>query len=279
MIEHGLRVRLVAGAGVVAADHQQVADAGGGGADKIALQSDAVAVAAGDLQDRLQPGLDQQRRRRQRRQMRPGAGAVGDVDGVGQALERGGLGQQLVAVGGNRRRHLGGDDKTPLTQLFLQVHGGHRAESSGPCKRNNGKSCRAARNAASANTGPDMAVAGEIAGRGACSHHRRLPAGGAARGLRRADGGDARAHPPCREKAASGGAADLEPASRSSDRRRLRRDAGDERGQPRRVRSGAALYRRHHRRHDHDERRHLPGAARRRCRHRRKACRSCRCAG
>ena len=37
------------------------------------------------------------------------------------------LGQQFVAVGRDRRRHLGGDDKTPLAQLFLQVHGGQRS--------------------------------------------------------------------------------------------------------------------------------------------------------
>ena len=45
--------------------------------------------------------------------------------------------------------------------------------------------------------------------------------------LGRADGGDARADPPRRQAAASGRAADLEPAGRPADRRRLRRDAGD----------------------------------------------------
>ena len=74
-------------------------------------------------------------------------------------------------------------------------------------------------------------------------------------------------------------AADLEPAGRSADRRRLRRDAGDLRGQPRRVRPGAALHRRDPRRHDPHEGRHLPGAARRASRRPRRACRSCRCAG
>ena len=47
------------------------------------------------------PGLDQHGGRRHRAEMRPRAGAVGDVDGVGQALERRRLGQQFAA---RRRR-------------------------------------------------------------------------------------------------------------------------------------------------------------------------------
>jgi hypothetical protein len=58
-------------------------------------------------------------------------------------------------------------------------------------------------------------------------------------------------------------AADLEPAGRSADRRRLHRDAGDVGSEPRRIRSGAALHCRDHLgRHPHAGR-HLPGAARR----------------
>ena len=72
-----------------------------GGADQIALQRDAVAVAAGELQDRLDAGLDQHRRGGDRAEMRARAGAVGDVDGVGQALERQRLGEQIAA---RRRR-------------------------------------------------------------------------------------------------------------------------------------------------------------------------------
>ena len=50
-----------------------------------------------------------------------------------------------------------------------------------------------------------------------------------------ADGGDARADPARRQTAASGGAADLVVAGGYADRRRLRRDAGDLRRQPRRT--------------------------------------------
>ena len=98
-IEHRLGVGLIAGARIVAAQHQQIAHAAGGGAQQIALQGDAVAVAAGELQHRLDAVLDQQRGRRHRAEMRPRAGAVGDVDRVGEALERRRLGQQFAAVG------------------------------------------------------------------------------------------------------------------------------------------------------------------------------------
>ena len=104
-------------------------------------------------------------------------------------------------------------------------------------------------------------------------------AGGAARELRRADGGDAGADPARRQAAASGDAADLDLAGGSADRRRLRRDAGDLRRQPRRIRSGAAL----HRGDPGGAHPHAATRPVRRCtrnsRRRRRACRSCRCAG
>ena len=52
-IEHRLGLRLVAGVRVVAAQQQEIADAHRGGAHEIALERDAVAVAAGELKDRL----------------------------------------------------------------------------------------------------------------------------------------------------------------------------------------------------------------------------------
>ena len=47
--------------------------------------------AAGHLQDRLDTGLQNQACARQRAHMGAGAGAIGDVNGVGETLERGGL--------------------------------------------------------------------------------------------------------------------------------------------------------------------------------------------
>ena len=99
--------------------------------------------------------------------------------------------------------------------------------------------------------------------RSARPDHRRLHAGRAARVVGRRHGGDARADPARREAPASRRAADLEPAGRPAHRRRLRRDAGDVRGQPRRVRPGAAFHRRDPRRGDPHEGRDLPGALRR----------------
>ena len=119
-IEHRLGVGLIAGARIVAAQHQQIAHAGRRRAQQIALQRDAVAVAAGELKDRLDALLDQHRRRRHRAKMRPRAGAVGDVDGIGEAFQRQRLGEQFVAVGGDRRRHFRGDDEALGAQLVLQ---------------------------------------------------------------------------------------------------------------------------------------------------------------
>ena len=134
-IEHRLGVGLIAGARVVAAQHQQIAHAAGSRAQQIALQGDAVAVAAGELQHRLDAVLDQQRGRRHRAEMRARAGAVGDVDRVGEALERGRLGEKSAALGADRRRDFRGDHKAPGRQLLLQRHlqrHCHRSTSQNP---------------------------------------------------------------------------------------------------------------------------------------------------
>ena len=94
-------------------------------------------------------------------------------------------------------------------------------------------------------------------------HPGRRDGGRAARILRRADGSDARAGPARHQAAASRRAADLDAAGRPADRRRLRRDAGDLRGEPGRVRSGAALHRGDPRQDNPHEGRDLPGALRR----------------
>ena len=56
-IEHRLGVGLVARARIVAAQHQQIADAERRRAEQIALQREPVAVAAGELQHRLDAAL------------------------------------------------------------------------------------------------------------------------------------------------------------------------------------------------------------------------------
>ena len=89
-------------------------------ADEIALQRDAVAVAAGHLQDRLDAVCEQEMRRRDAREMRLGAGAVGDVDRGGDALERQRAGDEGGGIGRDRRRQLGGDDEASAVEFALE---------------------------------------------------------------------------------------------------------------------------------------------------------------
>ena len=56
------------------------------GAHQFALQADAVAVAAGELEDRLDAFLQQNARRGHRAEMRPRARPVSDVHRIGEAL-------------------------------------------------------------------------------------------------------------------------------------------------------------------------------------------------
>jgi len=67
---------------------KQVAHAAGGGAHEVGLQRDAVAIAAGELEDRLDPGANEERGGERRREMRAGAGAIGDVDGICEVRKR-----------------------------------------------------------------------------------------------------------------------------------------------------------------------------------------------
>ena len=55
--------------------------------------------------------------------MRPRAGAVGDIDRVGQALERYRFAQKLLRIAGHRRRKLRGHDELALAQPVLQRAG------------------------------------------------------------------------------------------------------------------------------------------------------------
>ena len=50
-----------------------------------------------------------------------GAGAVGDVDGIGQPAQRPRLAQQVVGVAGDRRRDLGGDDELARAQQLFKA--------------------------------------------------------------------------------------------------------------------------------------------------------------
>ena len=58
-VEDRLGLGLVAGLGIVAGEDQEVLDAERGGAHQFALQRDAVLVAAGELEHRLDAGIEQ----------------------------------------------------------------------------------------------------------------------------------------------------------------------------------------------------------------------------
>jgi hypothetical protein len=59
VIEHRLGIGLIPGRRIVAAQDQQVFDPHRGAAEQVGLQGNAVAVAAGELQHRFDPGLQQ----------------------------------------------------------------------------------------------------------------------------------------------------------------------------------------------------------------------------
>ena len=65
-VEHRLGLRVVALADVVAGQAEDIAHAQGGRAQDVALQRDAIAVAAGDLADRREAGSRPGSRRRRR---------------------------------------------------------------------------------------------------------------------------------------------------------------------------------------------------------------------
>ena len=95
-VEHRLGVGLVARGRIVAAQHQQVADAERRRAEQVALQREPVAVAAGQLQHRLDAVALQQHGGGERAQMRPRAGSIRHVNGVRQAFERQCLVEQVL---------------------------------------------------------------------------------------------------------------------------------------------------------------------------------------
>ena len=116
-VEDRLGVGLVASLGIVAGEDQEVLDAERGGAHQFALQRDAVLVAAGELEHRLDAGIEQELGCSQRGHMGAGAGAVGDIDGIRQAFEAGRLAQQVRAIERHRRRDLRRHDETAVRPI------------------------------------------------------------------------------------------------------------------------------------------------------------------
>ena len=90
-IEDGLRVGLIAALRIVAAQDQQVLDALRCGADQVARERDAIAIAARDLQDRLVTVRGEDRGGREAADRGLAGRGVGHVDRVDLALELAGL--------------------------------------------------------------------------------------------------------------------------------------------------------------------------------------------
>ena len=111
-IEHRLGVRMVALADVVAGEAKNIAHAQSGRAQNVALQRDAVAVAAGELRHRRQSVGDQDGGGGSARHMAIRAGAVGDVDGVDQDRGSG----RRVRSARRDRLESGGETSTVTTK-------------------------------------------------------------------------------------------------------------------------------------------------------------------
>ena len=91
------------------------------GADQIAAQRDAIAIAARDLQDRLVAVRDENRGGREAADRSLAGRGVRDVDRVDLAFELAGLVQQLRACRRERRHDLRGDDELLRLDLVLEI--------------------------------------------------------------------------------------------------------------------------------------------------------------
>jgi hypothetical protein len=119
-IEHRLGVGLITGGRLVAGQHQEIADPERRRAHEVALQPDAVAVPAGQLQDRLNPGVMQDSGRCQRAHVGARAGAVGDIDSVYEGLAARPC-AEIARIARHRRHHFRGHDEAPGTQARLRA--------------------------------------------------------------------------------------------------------------------------------------------------------------
>ena len=120
-VEHRLRLRMIAGLHAVAGEAQHVAHAHRGAAQDVALDGDAVLVAAGDLHDRRVADAREQRADGEARHVAVGAAAVGGVDGIDIAVEDARAPVDVLGIGGIRRRQLRGHRELPGAQHALEA--------------------------------------------------------------------------------------------------------------------------------------------------------------
>ena len=121
-IEHRLGLGMVAQLGVVAGQAQNVVDAQHGGAQQVGLQRDAVAVAAGQLEDGGKPRVLQHLAGGQTAQPHDGGLVIGHVDVVdaGEVFLR--LLHQTVDVDALGRADLGGNDEFTVMKQICNFH-------------------------------------------------------------------------------------------------------------------------------------------------------------
>ena len=115
-IEHRLGARLVADPDAVAGEAEDVSNPHGGRTEHVALNGDAVAVAARDLEHRAVADPGEQRADTDRGHVAVGAGSIGGIDRVDHFGQWPGGVVDVFRVGGVRRIELGGDRETPLAQ-------------------------------------------------------------------------------------------------------------------------------------------------------------------
>ena len=119
-VEHRLRLRLIAGVDRIAGEAEQAVHAERRPPQHVGLQRQAVAVAHGELQHRLDAFAGEDRRRRERREMGARARAVEHVDGVGETLEASRVGQNVGRIHRIGRPHLRRDGELARAQHAFQ---------------------------------------------------------------------------------------------------------------------------------------------------------------
>ncbi len=119
-VKDALRFRLVPGGDVVAGDAEDVVHAHRRRAEQIALNGDAVAVAAGDLEDRFVAGAHQQGADGHAGHVAVRAGGIDGVDAVAHAGQHEGGRVDVFRVGAVGRVQFGGDGKAAGAQDALQ---------------------------------------------------------------------------------------------------------------------------------------------------------------
>ncbi len=126
-IEHRLRVRMIAHLRVIACQRQHILDAEHRRAEKIRFQRDPVAVTAGKLEDRIEPGVLQRLADSQRAEPHNGRLVIRDVDRVHTGEIRLRALDQLVDMASLRRPHLRGNNELTLLEKICHFHFFHRS--------------------------------------------------------------------------------------------------------------------------------------------------------